>query len=187
MRNDLHSVETKWKAHVSFADFFLDCVGSWVFGGKVVLLTLVAQKYSHCLKQSVFTVAREEGQKLVRWARTATLGSIPSRLMVIEEFMCVEQPVGALCLARQFQALPMAYRWEISICWQFLFWGLANSARGTSSERRGCDWKAKGPALCESCSCTAHLLGSSQVTFGKMREAMTLVMAEYLSLVGSFV
>lgn len=65
MRNDLHSVETKWKAHDSFTDFSFWIVVSWVFGGKVVL-TLAAQKYSHCLKQPVFTVVREEGQKLVR-------------------------------------------------------------------------------------------------------------------------
>lgn len=46
--------------------FLLDCVGSWVFWGKVVLLAQVAQKYSCSLKQPVFIVAREEGQELVR-------------------------------------------------------------------------------------------------------------------------
>lgn len=45
--------------------FFLDYVWSWVYWGKVALLALGAQKYSCCLKQPVFTVAREGGQELV--------------------------------------------------------------------------------------------------------------------------
>lgn len=146
LKNVSYSGETKRGACVSFTDFSF-----WgLFGFFYFIFPLHSSLLTCCFitsssktlllpEAACFRCGKRRRTGMVAWANTATPGSFPSGLMVTGAFMCTEQPAGALCLAGPFRALPVAYSWEIWICWQLSFWGFASSVRGkTPSER----WRA---------------------------------------------
>lgn len=159
----------------------LDCVGYWSFWGKVVL-ALVAQK--HFLfswwqerKGRNWLDKQEQPHWIVFqvvwwWQKHSCVQSSQ-----LEQYAWQGNSRFSLWL------MDWRFRSAGSSCLE----GLTVVSERTSSERRSCDWKSKGPALCERCSCAAHHIGSSQVILGKMREALTLVVAEYWSFTVSFV